>query len=212
MPLIKEELMLLDVFRKNPLKSLTFNEIMDLAKKESKTWVFNKLKKFTELGFLEKIKVNNSYLYKANLKSFGLINFFHPLDFAEAHIKNAKWPKDVYNILNKIRINIFKVTPFFIMLVFGSYVEKKYSEKSDLDIAIIVDSKDIKIKPYIEKIIRKEIIQIDYHIITKQDFKEMLLREEENLGKEIYRKHITIWGGNSYYELIRQAGENGFKG
>lgn len=211
MGLIKAELMLLDVFRKNLLKSLTFNEIMKFSGKDSKTWVFNTLKKFVNLDFLEKIKVNNSYLYKANLKSFGLINFFHPLDFAEAHIGHTKWSKEIYEILSKIKRNIFKITPFYIMLVFGSYAEKRHSD-NDLDVAIIIESKDIKIKPYIEKVVRKEIIKIDYHIITKDDFKEMLLREEENLGKEIYRKHKIIWGGNSYYELIREVGENGFKG
>ena len=81
-----------------------------------------------------------------------------------------------------------------------------------MDIAVIIDKENIKIKPYIEKVARKEIITIDYHIIEKGEFKEMLLREEENLGKEIYRKHLIIWGGNAYYELIREAGENGFTG
>ena len=210
MPLIKEEVMLLDVFRKNLLKPLTFNDIMVLAKKESKTWVYNSLKKFVELGFLEKIKVNNSYLYKANLRSYGLIKFFDPLDFGD--INTTKWPKDIYELLNEIRRSISNITPFFILLLFGSHADYTQKKGSDLDIAVIIDKENIKIKPYIEKVARKEIITIDYHIIEKGEFKEMLLREEENLGKEIYRKHLINWGGNAYYELIREAGENGFTG
>ncbi len=205
-----QELKLLDVFRKNLLKPLTFNDIMELAKKESKTWVYNSLKKFVELKFLEKIKVNNSYLYKANLNDVGLIKFFDPLDFGD--ISTTKWSKDIYELLNEIRRSISNITPFFILLVFGSHADYTQKKGSDLDIAVIIDKENIKIKPYIEKVARKEIITVDYHIIEKEEFKEMLLREEENLGKEIYRKHLIIWGGNAYYELIKEAGENGFTG
>ena len=214
MGIISEELKLLDVFRKNLLKFLEFKEIMRLAKKKSRTWVFNVLQKFVDLDFIEKIKVNNSYLYKSKLGDYGLINFFHILDFAESQKKNTKWSKEIYDILSKIRINISKLTPFFVLLVFGSYAEGKQNNKSDLDLAIIIDSLEVskRIKPYIEEIVGREIHEIDYHIIIKDDFKKMLLVEEENLGKEIFRKHILIWGGDQYYELIREAEKNGFKG
>ncbi len=210
MSLISEELRLLDVFRKNLLKQLEFNEIMKLAKKKSRGWVFSILQKFVKMNFIFKIKVNNSFLYKANLGSFGLISFFNLLDFSD--MCRCKWSKRIHRVLNEIRFNVSKVTPFFVLLVFGSYAEKKQTEKSDLDIAVIVDLEEIKIKPYIEKVIRKEIINIDYHIIPKDEFKQMLLRKEENLGKEIFKKHILIWGNNQYYELVREVEENGFHG
>ena len=212
MGIITEELKLLDVFRKNPLSSLEFKKIMLLSKKRSRNWVFNALQKFCKKFFIHKIKVNNSYLYKANLRSPGLISFFHPLDFADTHINNAGWSKNIYDILNEIRVSVSKITPFFIMLVFGSYAEKTNKKDSDLDIAIIVESNKKLVQPYIEKVVRKEIIKVDYHIITKDEFKQMLLREEENLGKEVFRKHLIIWGGDQYYELIKEAEENGFKG
>lgn len=212
MLLTVEELRLLDIFRKNPLKSLEFKQIMNLAKKKSRGWVFDTLQNFSNENFITKIKVNNSYLYKANLKSFGLISYFKPLDFAEAHINNTKWPKNIYDILNEVKLNITKETPFFVMLVFGSYAERKQNEKSDLDIAVIIDSKETKIAAYIETVARRNITTIDYHIITKDDFKEMLLKEEENLGKQIFRKHVLIWGNEQYYELLREAEENGFRG
>lgn len=212
MSITAEELRLLDVFRKNPLKSLEFNKIMELSKKKSRGWVFDTLQDFSKRDLIRKIKVNNSYLYKANLNSTGLISLFHPLDFFESEPNSTKWKKDIYDILDELKRNITKVTPYFTLMVFGSYAEKKQNEKSDLDIAILINSKEIKIVGYIEKVVRKEIINIDYHIITKDDFKEMLLREEENLGKEIFKKHLIIWGNDQYYELIREAEENGFTG
>ena len=208
---IRKDLDIINVFRKNPLKELTFNDVMEISGKKSRNWVFNVLKEFVNEGVLIKKKINNSFLYKANLNSPLLLSYFHIFDFADAHVKNSKLP---FEPILEILHNVQKITPFFILLVFGSYVTKKNKKDSDIDIAFIVESDDTgnKIKPYIEQIVRRITQKIDYHIITKYDFKEMLLREEENLGKEIYRQHFIIWGNDQYYELIREAEENGFKG
>ena len=207
----KEELEIVNVFRKNPLKNFTFKEIMFESKKKSRNWVFNVLKNLTSNYVLLKEPIGNNFVYKANLRNSMLLSYFQIWDFNDAHINNSKLPFDlILDILGSVK----KITPFFILLVFGSYTDKSNKKTSDLDLAFIVDSTEIKkrIMPYIERITRKNIKSVDYQIITKEEFKEMLLREEENLGKEIFRKHILIWGNNAYYELIRQAEENGFKG
>lgn len=208
---IRKYLDIINVFRKNPLKELTFNEVMRLSGKKSRNWVFNVLKKFAGEDVLIKKKINNSFLYKANLNSPLLLSYFHIFDFADAHIKNSKLP---FEPILEILRNVQRTTPFFILLIFGSYAAKKNKKDSDIDMAFIVESDDTgkKIKPHIERIVRRNIHEIDYHIITKDDFKEMLLREEENLGKEIYGQHFIIWGNDQYYELIKEAEENGFKG
>lgn len=208
---IRKDLDIINVFRKNPIKELTFNEVMKLSGKKSRNWVFNVLKKFTNENALIKKKVNNSFLYKANLDSPLLLSYFHIFDFADAHVKSSKLP---FEPILEILHNVQKITPFFILLVFGSYAAKKNKRDSDIDMAFIVESdySGRKIRPYIERTAKRSIQKIDYHIITKDDFKEMLLREEENLGKEVYRQHFIIWGNDQYYELIKEAEENGFKG
>ena len=212
MGIIRKELDIVDVFRKDPLKEFSFKEIMISAKKRSVNWSYNTLKKFVNLKLIIPKKVNNSYLYKVNLNNSLLLSYFHTLDFADAYIKNTAWSKEIYTLLEGVRVEVAKVTPFFILLVFGSYASKRFRKDSDLDLVFIVESKEVwkEIEPYIDKVVKREILKIHYHIITKNDFVEMLLRKEENLGKEIFKKHIILWGFDQYYELIKEAGENGF--
>ena len=103
-------------------------------------------------------------------------------------------------------MRIEKYSPFFILLVFGSYAKEKATKKSDLDLAIIVESDQTKkeILPYIETIKRREILNIDYHVFTKDEFIEMLISEIENVGKQIYRENIIYHGTQLYYALIRK--------
>jgi hypothetical protein len=39
----------------------------------------------------------------------------------------------------------------------------------------------------------------------------MLLAEEENLGKQVFRKHIVFYNADIYYQLIKEAYKNGFR-
>jgi len=51
---------------------------------------------------------------------------------------------------------------------------------------------------------RRSAIGIDYHVFTRKEFLEMLQAEQENLGKQIYRKSVIIRGRIEYYSMIRK--------
>jgi len=73
-----------------------------------------------------------------------------------------------------------------------------------MDIAIINNkeqTKDIQIA--LETIKRRETQEIDYHIITVEEFQEMLNADYENLGKEIYRNNIIYYGYQNYLEILK---------
>jgi hypothetical protein len=40
---------------------------------------------------------------------------------------------------------------------------------------------------------------------------KMLLRNEENLGKQIFRNHMLFFNPDIYYRLIRKAHKHGFR-
>lgn len=90
--------------------------------------------------------------------------------------------------------------PFFIVLVFGSYVKKTKTEKSDIDICIICDNKE-KIKEIISKL---ELLplKLEIHTFTTNEFESMLKTKEENVGKEIVKNNIILYGTENYYNLI----------
>ncbi|MBI5398640.1 nucleotidyltransferase domain-containing protein, partial [Candidatus Woesearchaeota archaeon] len=83
--------------------------------------------------------------------------------------------------------------------------KNKATEKSDLDLAVIVESGQNKkeIAPLLETVKRREIKPIDYHIFTISEFLEMLKADIENVGKQIYKNRIIYYGFIGYCNLIR---------
>ena len=68
-----------------------------------------------------------------------------------------------------------------------------------------------KLKPYFNEIKLHHAVSADEHYITFNEFKEMLLRDEENLGKQIFRSHKVFFNADIYYQLIKEAHKNGFR-
>ena len=90
--------------------------------------------------------------------------------------------------------------PFLIVLIFGSYVKKTQTKKSDIDLCIICDNKE-KTKEIISKLELLP-IKLETHTFTTNEFESMLKTKEENVGKEIVKNNIILYGIENYYNLI----------
>jgi len=90
--------------------------------------------------------------------------------------------------------------PFFIVLIFGSIVRGKFTDKSDVDICIISDNLD-KTKELISKI-RLLPQKIEIHDFTTDEFVSMLDKTQNNLSKEIIKENIILFGVENYYNLV----------
>ena len=90
--------------------------------------------------------------------------------------------------------------PFLIALVFGSYVKKTPTKNSDIDLCIISDNEE-KIKELISKL---ELLplKLEIYTFTKNEFESMLKTKEENVGKEIVKNNILLYGIENYYNLV----------
>jgi len=90
--------------------------------------------------------------------------------------------------------------PFFIVLVFGSYVNKTKTKKSDVDICIICDNTEESKK----LISRLELlpIKLEIHNFTTDEFESMLKVKVENVGKEIVKNNIILYGIENYYNFV----------
>ena len=115
--------------------------------------------------------------------------------------------KVISEIIKKIPIKNYSI------IMFGSYAENKQTKNSDLDICLLIDNKETekKIKPYINEIKLNYSIKIDEHYITFEDFVKMLLREEENLAKQIFIKHKLFYNSEIYYQLLKEVYKHGFR-
>ncbi len=197
--LTKQQLNILSVFAKNIFRELTFRQIKEQSKQKSNNVTQIALKEFLKNNL---VKTNitgdvTAYSLSLNSNTYSYLNLIN-----ETELKSKKIPT---NVLNAIQEKITKYTPFFTLLVFGSYAKGKATQKSDLDVAIIVESEQSKkeISPFLETIKRREVIGVDYHIFTSSEFVEMLKSEQENVGKEIYRENIIYYGAIAYYSIIR---------
>lgn len=90
--------------------------------------------------------------------------------------------------------------PFFIALLFGSTVKGERTKKSDIDLCIISDSPE-KSKELMSKL-KLLPIPLEIHDFSIKEFESMLKTKESNLGEEIVKNNIILYGIENYYNLI----------
>lgn len=200
--LTKEQVNILGMFHKNIFAELSFKQIKEQSKQKSNNIVQIALKEFKKQDLIKAKTTADVTTYLLNLDNNLTISYLNLINQGE--ISKRKFPKE---ILAEIQKRVFKQTEFFILIIFGSYAKGKATEKSDLDIAVIVETEQTKkeITPFLETIKRREIKPIDYHIFTRSEFFEMLKADVENVGKQIYKNHLVYYGYIQYCNLIRRT-------
>ena len=200
--LTKEQLNILSVFKKDLFSSLTFKQIKQQSRQKSNNIVQIALKEFQKQDIVKTKETGDVTAYSLNLNNNLTLSYLNLIN--ESEINKSKIPK---NTLNDIQNRIFKHTELFILIVFGSYAKNEATKKSDLDIAVIVESDHTKkeITPFLETIKRREVLQIDYHIFTRVEFLEMLRADFENVGKQIFKSNTVYYGYIPYYSMIKRT-------
>ena len=198
--LTKEQFNILSVFKKNIFASLTFKQIKQESRQKSNNIVQIALKEFRKQNIVKTKKTGDVTTYSLNLDNnltLSYINLINDYEIGKSNIPEK--------MLEDIKNRIFKHTEFFILIVFGSFAVSNATKKSDLDVAVIVESEQTKkeIVPYLETIKRREVIPIDYHIFTRDEFLEMLKADLENVGKQIFKSCIVYYGYAFYCNLIK---------
>ncbi len=205
MELLKKEYMIIEPFTRKPWKDLTFKQVKELSKNKSDSYVHKTLKKFVKSKILDEKKIGNVIIYNIglNVKAQNIIGFV-----AEYKAMTAKQIPNIQNIINKIK------TPYFTLVITGSYTKNKQNKKSDLDIVIICDDKKDPQSILAEIQLESElnIPKIHPYVFTKSQFYEMLVNNEENYGKETARNNLIITGGKQYFDILQEAIKNGFSG
>ncbi len=200
--LTKEQLKILGVFHKNVFAELTFKQIKSQSSQKSNNIVQIALKEFQRESIIITQQIGDVFVYSLNLDNNITLAYLNLIN--QTNISNKKFPS---SILAQIQKGIFKQTEFFILMLFGSYAKGRANDKSDLDIAVIVESEQTKkdITPSLETVKRREIKPLDYHIFTRNEFLQMLNEEMENVGKQIYKNGITYYGFIEYCNILRGA-------
>lgn len=129
--------------------------------------------------------------------------------FAEHSKKYAIYKKaaDIKEICERLINQIKSHTPFFAMLLFGSYAKGTFHEKSDIDLIILIEKKyhdDIKREiSSLQSIYAKK---INAFAMSKSDYESMLASKEEvNIGKESLKNHVLLYSAEIYYQIVRDV-------
>ena len=90
------------------------------------------------------------------------------------------------------------------LVLFGSRAEEKQREKSDIDLCVInkEGKKEIRFSKF-ELLFKLEINPI---YLKDREFRDMLKEEEQNLAKEIIKKHVILYGEEYFWDLIWKNG------
>jgi predicted nucleotidyltransferase len=206
MHLNREEIGILGIFSRKPWEELSPPEVKKVSGKSSQHYVYAALGKMKSLGILKARKAGRTMLYSLDLGSRAAIANLSLIEEMNSLVRNIP-QKNIEELLKSIK------TPFFSLIITGSYAEGRQTPKSDLDVVVIVDRSHDKRK--VEASLWEGelmIPEVHLYVFTDEEFLSMLLSKEENYGKEVARKHIILEGANSYYRILREAMENGFKG
>ena len=147
-------------------------------------------------GIISREKIGNTNLIKLNLAPNQEIYNVENKRTQEFLSKNPK--------LKLIHKDIEEMGyPFMIVLIFGSYVKNTKMKGSDIDICIISDNKE-KSKELINKLNLLS-LKLEVHEFTTYEFGSMIEKTQNNLGHEIVKNNIILYGTENYYNLISRT-------
>ncbi len=203
--LTKKQLKLLKPFLANIYKEYGQREIGRLAQERSNNALQLALNQFEKESIIISRKVGTSKLYKIKLDNDLSYDYL-------ALLKYEDFPKAVSLSIERLKEQIEKYTLFYSLVIFGSYATGKQHKESDLDVAIIIPDKKQENNMKIAENMAKSSLLLPLHvqIITFDEMLEMLINKQENVGKEIARKHRAVHNINIFYKIIKRAIENGF--
>jgi len=204
--LTKKQLKIFNIFQKNKFKEISWKEVKELSKENSSSVIQDAIKAFLFEELINEKKVGTSKLYLVNHKNNKVYNYF------EIYNKEIL-SKQVLKLIGELENSLDKYTPFYSIIIFGSYIAGEQKDNSDLDIAVFIEKEDKRkiVEAIFKSMETKSLLKIDGHVITKDEFLEMLKVDYENLGKEIARKHLIIHNPIVFYSLIKEGIKNGFK-
>src|SRR3989344_3501297 len=204
--LTKKQLKILNTFQRNKFKEITWKQVKELSKEKSSSVIQNAIKSFLTERLITERKIGTSKLYSVNHKNNKVYTYFETFN-------KENLPKQVLKAINELEDSLDKHTFFYSIIIFGSYALGEQKKDSDLDIAVFIEQEDKRkiVEAVFKSMELKSILKIHGHVITKDEFLEMLKVDYENLGKEIARKHLIIHNPIIFYSLIKEGMKNGFK-
>ncbi|MBU1269485.1 MAG: nucleotidyltransferase domain-containing protein [Nanoarchaeota archaeon] len=200
------QLKIFDVLARKPFSKHTRKEIKKESKEKSNNTLALTINLLKKEEILLEEKIGKSGILTLNLENDLTYQY---IALSNNNKLNALTKQSIEYLKKEISEN----TPFYSIVIFGSYALGKENKNSDIDIAIFIEDK--KKQVYLEALANsaklKSAIEMDIHIIPQTEMIEMLTNNEENLGKQIARKHLAIYNHKIFYDIIIGGIKRGFR-
>lgn len=186
---------ILECFYRNRQKELYFSEIL----RETKLTQNTTLKHLANLQKLRLIistkKIGNTF-YKINAKTSLICSIFSYFDYKRLNELPFERKKAINEFLEKIE------TKPIIAVIFGSTAKGTFEKKSDIDILLIFNKKELedqKLKKDIEAVTG---VKIQTFIIDFGYFKEQIIKEEDSVITHAIKTGFPITGNDKFYQEV----------
>ena len=164
------------------------------------------IQELAEQGVIVKREVGASVLCSLNFKVSKTLDYL-------AYVENVrkyelfKMVPAVREIGERLIAQIRLHTPFFSLLLFGSYAKGTFHERSDADLVVIAEKKHhAAIGNEFTHLQAIYTLKLNFFVMAPADYERMLKSKEEiNVGKESLRGHVLLYGTELYYQVVRDA-------
>jgi hypothetical protein len=138
---------------------------------------------------------------KLNLKgNTALLTYIEAIRASRFFQKN----KDIKLVINDLTSNI--TSPFFTIILFGSYVKETPTAKSDLDMLIVIPDRNFEkeAEAAVGSIQHVSPIGIHETILTNSEFMELLKQKKPNVAWEAIDNRVVPYGAEALLKMLEE--------
>jgi len=168
---------------------------------------YNHIEEMEKEGIIEVERIGSSKQCKLNLDEPKTRHLLESLDIArkeKIYINNPKFKSIIESLISKITEKF--ISEIHSIVLFGSYATGASTKTSDIDLLFIVtDLKDKSLRQIIERECTSyqysHNIKVSPLITDIEEFKKMLKAKELNVGKEIRKYGISLYGHEVFWRI-----------
>lgn len=191
---MNNNLTVLKLFVDNKDKTFTIKKVSEALRINYRI-AYEEVMRLEKEGTLKITKMGNSKICSFNYKYCSKIVEIEDVRKAEL-FKN----KDIKLICKRVKE---AKSPFYILVIFGSHAKKANTKHSDIDLCLITDNPEVNKE--VNTILSVTPISIHLQEFTSKHFLLMLKSKEFNVGNEIVKNNIILYGIESFYELVNNV-------
>ena len=191
---MNNNLKVLNLFVCNKNNSFTIKKAAETLKINYRI-VYEEIIKLEKEGLIKMTRHGNSKACKFNYRYHSKI-----VEIEEIRKQELFKNKDIQLIHKRIRE---VKSPFYCLVLFGSYANKINQKGSDIDLCLIAD--DEKVKKEAQSILSITPINVHLQDFSSEHFLLMLKSKEFNVGNEIVKNNIILYGIEAFYEMVNNV-------